>query len=291
MITVEVETIDKEKAHQYLSAEHGNNRPFSAPHLIQLIGRQQRGEWKTNGDSIRFDADDQLRDGQHRLRMVVDTGIPIDVVVVRNIDPVAFMTMDVGKRRNLSDVLHIAKEDNSKELAPTLNTVWRYLYRKMTGTIGSHEQVIAILDDHPQVRDSVAFYRGLEKPPGPPGWQAISMTAHYLFSRVDAAAAEDFMTRYVTGENLESGSPILLIRGQVVSLGTARTTPQGNQILSLLCRAWNTHRAGKEQKQRFQVPKSSSASPRIVGFPSELFLNRQLPLDEEAEDEEVERAA
>ena len=288
MITAEVEIVDKERALQYLADDHGNNRPFSKGHMLDLVGRQRRGEWITNGDSIRFDADGQLRDGQHRLRMVLDTGVPIEAVVIRNVDPAAFMTMDVGKKRNLADVLYIAKEENPKELAPTISFVWRYLNRRMTAPIGSHEQVSAILDGHPEVHDSVALYLGLEKPPGSPTWPAITMTAHYLFSRVDAAAAGDFITRYVTGEDLQKGSPILLIRGQIVMLGTARTRPSAPQVFSLLCRAWAAYRGERGQTKRFTLLKASPGSPTIVGFPKELFINRQLSLDEE---EEVDEAA
>ncbi|GAI59216.1 unnamed protein product [marine sediment metagenome] len=96
----EVETIDRETAERYLNLERGNNRPFSPSHLADLIGRQQRGEWVTNGDTIRFDATGQLRDGVHRLRMVKATGISIEVIVARDIAPEAFITMDVGKKRS-----------------------------------------------------------------------------------------------------------------------------------------------------------------------------------------------
>ena len=95
-LTFELETIDREKAQQYIGKNVGN-RPVSQAHLNQLIGRQRRGEWKTNGDSFRFDANGALRDGQHRLHMVMLTGIPIEAVVIRGVDPEAFGRWIRGK--------------------------------------------------------------------------------------------------------------------------------------------------------------------------------------------------
>ncbi len=115
-MTFDLETIDREKAQQYIAKNVGN-RPVSRPHLNQLISRQQRAEWKTNGDSIRFDSNGDLRDGQHRLHMVMLTGIPIEAVVIRGVDPDAFVTMDTGKNRTITDVLAIRKEPNPRLLA------------------------------------------------------------------------------------------------------------------------------------------------------------------------------
>lgn len=282
----EVETIDRELAERYLNLDRGNNRPFSPSHLNDLIGRQKRGEWVTNGDTIRFDVTGQLRDGVHRLRMVKATGIPIEAIVVRDIDSAAFLTMDVGKKRNLSDVLYIEKESNYNELASTLNWTWRYLSRRMRGNLGSHEQMLKTLDQHPRLRDSVAFYINLNSPIGAPRWPAITSALHYLFSQVDGNAANDFIDRYVTGLRLEEpDDPIHILRGQIVSYATATRKPVGNQIFSLLTRAWNASREDRTVRKKFAVPNSVVVSPRINGFPKELFLESQLPLEETEEEE------
>src|SRR4030042_1787327 len=120
MITCEVETITRELAEEYLKTDKGNNRSLSMPHVAELVGKQKRGEWVTNGDALRFDTKGQLRDGQHRLKMVEHTGIPIEVVVVRGIESGAFSTMDVGKKRSFSDVLGIEREKYPKQLSLTV---------------------------------------------------------------------------------------------------------------------------------------------------------------------------
>ncbi|MBA7642156.1 hypothetical protein ES703_49843 [subsurface metagenome] len=282
-----IETIDKERAQEYIAKIDGN-RPISNGYVRWLIGRQKRGEWQTNGDSIKFDTNGVLRDGQHRLMMVMQTGRPIEVVVVRDIDPASFITMDTGKNRNLSDVLAINKYQNSKLLAPALGWVHHYLANRMYPMGGriSHEQHLAVLDKHPELQQSVAFFANFGHLSGSPRWPSITMACHYLFSRIDSSMADDFIQRYVTGARLEEQDPVWVLRGQVTSYATARIKPQGDQIFGLFALAWNAQRNGREQKQNYKLRKHSRIRPKIDGFPKELLLESQeeLPLFEEEEE-------
>ena len=122
-----------------------------------LIGRQKRGEWRTNSDSIRFNSDGNLRDGQHRLHMVMLTGIPIDAVVIRGIAPDSFVTMDTGKNRTITEVLSIRKEPNPRFLALALQWSYRYLADPMTGKIESHDLLLSVLEKHPDIHKTVGF--------------------------------------------------------------------------------------------------------------------------------------
>lgn len=72
-VTFTRETIDPEKAREYLS-KNRDNRKLSPSWVRALALRQKRREWLFTRDPIRFDWDDFLRDGQHRLSMVIDTG-------------------------------------------------------------------------------------------------------------------------------------------------------------------------------------------------------------------------
>ncbi len=286
MITSTVESIDRDAAERYLNLERGNNRPFSRGHLSDLIGRQMRGEWITNGDTIRFDSAGQLRDGQHRLRMVKQTGIPIEVVVVRDIDPTAFSTMDVGKKRTLGDVLYIEKETNHVQLAGALSWVSKYLSRRLRGSGISYEEHHKVLAQHPGIRDSVVFYLKLDRPAAAPGFPGVTMSLHYLFSQADATVANDFIERYVTGLNiLEATDPVGVVREQIIRYSIKPPTPASELIFALLCKAWNAHQTGQPAKKRFKLPARTPA-PRITGFPKELFLESQLAFPENEEEEE-----
>lgn len=288
-MTFELETIDREKAQEYIGKNIGN-RPPSKAHLDLLIGRQSRGEWKTNGDSIRFDTEGNLRDGQHRLHMVMLTGTPIEAVVIRNVDPDAFVTMDTGKNRTITDVLSIRKEPNPKYLAWALQWTYRYLADRMTGKIESHDLLISVLERHQGIHKTVTFYSALSQPSGAPGHPDIAMAAHYLFSRVDRNEANDFVERYVTGLRIEEENDAVgRLRGKIISVASKpgqSLTPA--QIFRFFVTAWNGKRSGKRfGRTSFTPAQQSAPRPKIDGFPERFFLTSQLVLLGDDEEEEA----
>lgn len=68
-------------------------------------GAMERGEWTLNGESIIFDYNGYLLDGQHRLDACVSSGVPFSTVVVRGVAPKAQETMDMGRKRSVADFL------------------------------------------------------------------------------------------------------------------------------------------------------------------------------------------
>jgi hypothetical protein len=293
MVTCKVETITQALADEYLTQTNGLNRTLSNPHVAELIGKQMRGEWVMNGDTIRFDSKGQLRDGQHRLRMVQLTGIPIEVIVVRGLDPAAFITMDVGKKRSLQDVYTIAHEPRPKLLAPASALIWRYLTGNLKGNIGSHDEIKAILADHPEIRNSCAFYDKIPKKqvPAPPHWNA-TIAAHYLFSRIDTEGAKEkadtFISNYTTGLNATEGDPAFLARNCLMNIERGNRPATDLQAFRLLAQAFNLYQADKKVIHNFKVLKRSKIVEHftIDGFPKKLFINRpsQMALFDELEE-------
>lgn len=66
--------------------------------------------WKVNGESIKFDKEGILLDGQHRLTACVETGIPFRSVTAYNIDRDDCMaSIDCGRARTGTDVQKMHK--------------------------------------------------------------------------------------------------------------------------------------------------------------------------------------
>ncbi len=102
----EVQTITPEVAGIIL--EHNVvNRDVGKGLVKKMAQDMVSGKWKTNGDSIRFDRNGRLVDGQHRLNAVVQSETPLETFVCGGLDPAVFDTLDVGKKRTLRDVLKI----------------------------------------------------------------------------------------------------------------------------------------------------------------------------------------
>src|SRR5690606_33959034 len=102
------------------------NRPIRRTWVQTLAGAMERGEWRENGDTLKFAHNGTLLDGQHRLAAIVLSGRPQWMLIARNVPDDAFSTIDRGSRRTAADALALLGEPRSAILAATLNLVWRY---------------------------------------------------------------------------------------------------------------------------------------------------------------------
>lgn len=95
-ITAKVETITPEIAKTMLG-ENVNNRRISRDN-VNLFAREMRnGEWRFNGEAIKFGKDGRLLDGQHRLLAVIAADKPLTTLVIRGLEDETQQTMDSGK--------------------------------------------------------------------------------------------------------------------------------------------------------------------------------------------------
>lgn len=103
-LTASVEVITPEIATALLARNTGN-RAVRRAVVSQLARDMNRGQWRLSHQGIAIAPDGRLLDGQHRLHAIVEAGIPVRMVVARNVAPEAFAVMDRGKMRTLRDVL------------------------------------------------------------------------------------------------------------------------------------------------------------------------------------------
>lgn len=76
------------------------------------------GRWKENGETIKFDKEGRLMDGQHRIWAVIKSGVPTEFLVVRGIENSAMDTIDVGLKRSLENALQFQAESYESGAAP-----------------------------------------------------------------------------------------------------------------------------------------------------------------------------
>jgi hypothetical protein len=274
MITVRTEEITVQRAHEYL-ARNKDNRKVVPSHLEDLASRQVRGDWKVNGDPIRFDSDGFLRDGQHRLNMVVKTGIPITTVVVEGIEPDAFLTLDVGRKRTLATVLDIKGASNPNILAPALQKVRSYLTARPSTNV-SHEQHLETLEQHPEIQTSVNFYMERKEQARQIDFTSVVISAHYLFTRVDKDRGDDFIDKVITGVGIQDqDDPIYKLRSLLLDWRDKRKREKIREVhvLEVFIRAWAYWTDGRPVKMRFKPAQKPGLRPAIKNFPQELIIS------------------
>lgn len=84
-ITAKVETITPDIAKTMLG-ENVNNRRISHDNVNMFAREMRNGEWRFNGEAIKFSKDGRLLDGQHRLLAVIAADKPLTTLVIRGLE-------------------------------------------------------------------------------------------------------------------------------------------------------------------------------------------------------------
>lgn len=103
-ITSQIETITPAIAAEYLK-NNQTNRALSMATVKSYSETMKRGEWLLNGESIDFDWNNNLLNGQHRLQAIVKSGQSIQTFVVRNLDPKVYTSYDCGRSRDAGQLI------------------------------------------------------------------------------------------------------------------------------------------------------------------------------------------
>ena len=243
-----------------------NNRPLNQRHVNLLTRTMLQGDWDLNGESLKFDVDGNILDGQHRMWACIESDTPFKTMVIYNLERITFDTIDTGRNRNAPDVLSMNGEVNTVLLSGVLKHVGRYYSGQMlsTGKI-TNKEIESLLDTHPKTREIVAkLSRGAYRVP----WCAPTLigTCWYLAQQKSTAQAESFFHGLIFGANLEPKSPILTLRNKFIS---AQTT-KGQKLLSpekleMIVIAWNAFRKDKTLN-RFILTALSKESKEFPKF-------------------------
>jgi hypothetical protein len=244
------------------------NRRIVATHLLSLVEVLKRGEWKLNGDTIRFGKDGLLKDGQHRLSACVESAVGFWTFVVYGLDGEAFDTIDTNSRpRRVGDVLSIHGMPNVNLLAAAAKLLW--VFRKTGqvpdggGNFGagfSPKACFEILERHPGLESVVDVVRNGKRifPSG----SVLAGLAH-LFGMVNRQMASELLEVMRDGSS-ESGRPFNVLREAMIDRRVSGTRMQSRALAFMLIRAWNSEMTGLWIKRVYY--KSSEEFPRIHGL-------------------------
>jgi hypothetical protein len=114
-ITTIMETVTPSLAEEYLS-RNTNNRPMRSQWVDQLAKIIRDGDWQVTHQGIAFNGDGSLKDGQHRLKAIVQAGIPVQILVSRGLANKAMMAIDNNKIRNDADAFQLLGYDYDKAM-------------------------------------------------------------------------------------------------------------------------------------------------------------------------------
>lgn len=156
-----VETVTPEQAKQWLDVDNSRNRKIRDSRVSYLSDEITTGRFHLTHMGIAFDPKGNLLDGQHRLAAIVKAGVPIEIVVARNVAPESYIAMDRGSIRSIADVLR--QDQRSTAVA---STIVRHIELRSYDAPSAPEDVKLILDAleaEIQLANSVRLLRPLSR--------------------------------------------------------------------------------------------------------------------------------
>lgn len=224
------------------------------------------GHWRSTHQGIAFDTEGNLIDGQHRMAAVVKSRSTVKMWVTVNVERESFGVFDIGRQRTMADrfsIEGIADGRHATQLAAIARrvTVWnsgKIWSRKYHPT---RDEIAETFKTYPELADAARFAHS---------WSgrrtlspALAGFCHWLFGAISRDDAAYFMEKLRTGENLESGDPILALRERLMDDRTSSNKrvsyavgAQRQEIpLALTVLAWNHYRK-RNRLSKLQLPSS-----------------------------------
>ena len=246
-MNVTKETITPKKAMEWLKRNVAN-RPLSMVDARKWASAMRSKKWMLNGETIKFNCNGDLIDGQHRLTGCVEAGVPFTTYVVRGLPHEAFDTLDQGKKRSGGDVLARRGEKHYNMLAAAIS-ITAQIHNKRTVDLGSAmraDEYIAFLEQHPGLRECCSFSSQHRSD----GLLATAVVAGllYLFRQVDAIRADEFWTRVLVGEDLTRDMPEYKLRSRLIDNKASAAKLRRRDLCALAIKSWNNKLTGKQVK-------------------------------------------
>jgi len=243
------EMITPRLAAQYFEARDAN-RAFSEVLAKKYAADIRGSRWDDNGETVKFAVGGRLIDGQHRMAAIVETGVTLELLVVRGLAPATILTIDAGKARTYGNHLQILGERNANTIAAAVAMIYAHERGGIlrTKVNPSHRALDITRQKHPRVVESAAFIlsapnlRPLRVPPG------MATFLHYAFSASDAEMAETFFVGLKTGEMLSSADPVFQLRARLLLNTASRERINQKRMAHYIIKAWNFTRSGRRVK-------------------------------------------
>lgn len=225
------------------------NRPEKYSGQARYIRDIADGRWMVNGEAIKFGWDGNLIDGQNRLQACIEADRGFWTLVMFDLDPDCFKTLDTGVKRSFGDILSLLGYKNATLLAAAVAELWRYEQglAGQTGVSahGNNDELLETLARHEGLIHSVWAGDAVKNIIPRPS-QAIF--CHYVFAGKDKPLADWFYSALGSGAGLQETDALLHLRNRLMREHLEQGTPDRRWQLAMTVKAWNAHRKGVETK-------------------------------------------
>lgn len=244
--TAKLVSVTPKMAQQWLLKNH-KNRNLRQAKVDRYARDLTAGAWRFTGESIKFDWDGNLLDGQHRLAAILKSGVTVELLVVHNVDPAAQDVMDTGAARTTVDMLAL----HGKQYGATLASGTRLCLNWQAGNIRvstsnltltpTHSEVLAFVESDPRIGWSAQFATALY-PSLRSAKPSVIAFSIWLTSGIDAKASREFHQSLADLTTGGPGDPRYTLLRRLNAMREEKTSQVGQSFAFI--KAWNAWRAG-----------------------------------------------
>lgn len=207
-IKIAIETITPEVATKYLKL-NVKNRTVRRLVVDKYARDIKEGAWQLNGDTVRFQKNGDLIDGQHRLHGIIKAGKAAECIVVRGLSPEVMSTIDQGAKRGLPDILKLNDEVNTAALSAAIRSYANLESpSESLDNTYSVDHMLATLDRVPNLREWVAKCHH-NKTYNRSALAAVAARAERKYGK---RKVDVFVEQVITGEKLRRTDPAYVLR-------------------------------------------------------------------------------
>lgn len=255
-----VELVTPKKAEEYL--RHNTfNRPLKRARVERYTKDMLMGRWAENGETIKFNGDGTLLDGQHRLYGILNSGKSQKIVVVRGLPQSVFANIDTGHKRTLPDVLAIAGYKFAHVLAGAARLAYSFEDIKKYKESLSNQTLLDYVRNNPGLVDSVKFVSGKSSGKRLIGDMYLA-ACHYKFSEKSKPMADEFVLSIIKGVVTSESKVIATLRNKLMKYKFNKIMVPPLLKLILLVKTWNYFRMG--DTPRALTANENSKMPKII---------------------------
>ena len=222
MAKATIETINPRQAQKMIAMNHGNFRRIDKRRVHLYAQEMASGNWDCNGESIKMNGN-ELIDGQHRLKAIIESGIPITSVVVRGLESDG-RTIDRGQPRSLAQWLGHEGIKNKNAIAAMARLcvgfekgIWR-LTRIQSDSVTDSEIYRFIESNEPRLQEVIKVVNKSRRMITPPIAGAILF---YGSEQIEDIAANPtvrwFFDRLTDGKMLDEDDAVFHLRNRLIN--------------------------------------------------------------------------
>lgn len=261
MTSVQVVTVTPAMAIKWLERNH-RNRTMNPANYEKLKRALIAGDWRLTTDAIGFNADGDLMNGQHRLRAIVDTGIPAQLLIARGLNSAAMDVIDTGRARKIDDVFKLRGETDVKLLSSVVRNVLLVdsgrIYRNVKHHGVTSVEALRLLDQEPGLREYTRYGRNMHRhiQCGP---SSIAVAARLIDRAVgDAEERQVFFQKLATRADEPLTSPIHAVANRLDNARQKREDQPLKNVVYLFLTGWNKWVTGQTSQQLRFTPRGGA---------------------------------